>query len=113
MTRLKHISTIEQMEVLIEFSREYLAQAKKVFDSSKAPNSEDLLMVLEQEFSLKSIEATWLYNAIVVAKPLAGQFTSIRVVESAAFSGSLCEGSRRYGGFTYIVVQKEPHSITE
>jgi hypothetical protein len=93
------------MKVLIEFSREYLTQAIAVVDSSKAPRTEDLLMVLGDEFSLAGDAASWLYDAIVVARPVISELILIRVFESAEFSGVLPEGSRQYGDYTYVVVR--------
>ena len=93
------------MEILKEFDRDYLVQAMAVFDSSKAPRSEDLRMVLEDTFTLSATEASWLYDAIICARPVIGELKAIRVIEPSALSVPLSDGSRRYGDFIYFVVR--------
>ena len=62
-------------------------------------------MVLADTFSLDSAESSWLYNAIVCARPVLHELKSIQVVESKRDSAVLDEGSRKYGDYTYIVVR--------
>jgi hypothetical protein len=100
----KKMLRMKMMTILKEFSHEYLTRAISVLDSSDAPRTEERLMVLEETFSLDSQEASWLYNAIVFARPLMHKLKSMQIVDSAECSDPLSDGSRRYGKYTFVVV---------
>lgn len=77
----------------------------KTVDTCGAPRVEDRLMELQDTFSLGKNAASWLYSAIVFARPIIQKIKSVQVVDSSTLTGKPPTGSRQDDEYTYIIVR--------